>query len=328
MKILYAVQGTGNGHLSRAMEIIPVLQKKCDLDILVSGIQADLKLPQPIKYKMRGMSFIFGKSGGVDIIATTKKARLLKLYKDMRSLPVEQYDLIINDFEPVSAWAARFKKRKCVGLSNQCAAFSPHVPKPENIDPAGKWVLKNYAPTTACYGLHFEAYEDNIFTPIIRREIRELETSNDGHYTVYLPSYDNERIINILSRFKNIQWEVFSKHDKTAFRVGNVSIMPIDSKSFIKSLASCAGTICGAGFGATSEALFLKKKLLVIPMKAQYEQHINAATLAKMGVPVIKSLKEKYADVIENWLESDKIVEVNYPDITEQIIDKILKEQL
>jgi len=42
----------------------------------------------------------------------------------------------------------------------------------------------------------------------------------------------------------------------------------------------------------------------------------------------ICSLKEKYADVIENWLESDKIVEVNYPDITEQIIDKILKEQL
>jgi uncharacterized protein (TIGR00661 family) len=328
MKILYAVQGTGNGHLSRAMEIIPVLQKKCDLDILVSGIQADLKLPQPVKYKMHGWSFIFGKSGGVDILATLKKTRFIELFKDIRSLPVEQYDLIINDFEPVSAWAARFKKQKCVGLSNQCAAFSPHVPHPESSDFVGKFTLKNYAPTSACYGLHFEAYEDNIFTPIIRREIRELQTSNDGHYTVYLPSYDNERIINVLGRFKNIQWEVFSKHDKTAFRVGNVSIMPIDSKSFIKSLASCAGTICGAGFGATSEALFLKKKLLVIPMKAQYEQHINAATLSKMGVPVIKSLKEKYADVIEAWLESDKIVEVNYPDITEQIIDKILKEQL
>ena len=81
MKILYAVQGTGNGHLSRAMEIIPVLQKKCDLDILVSGIQADLKLPQEVKYRMKGMSFIFGTKGGVDIIETTKKARLLQLYK-------------------------------------------------------------------------------------------------------------------------------------------------------------------------------------------------------------------------------------------------------
>ena len=28
MKILYAIQGTGNGHISRARDIIPVLQKK------------------------------------------------------------------------------------------------------------------------------------------------------------------------------------------------------------------------------------------------------------------------------------------------------------
>ena len=39
MKILYAIQGTGNGHLSRARDIIPILQKKGDVDILVSGTQ-------------------------------------------------------------------------------------------------------------------------------------------------------------------------------------------------------------------------------------------------------------------------------------------------
>ena len=49
MKILYAIQGTGNGHLSRARDIIPVLQQKGELDILVSGIQADVDLPYPVK---------------------------------------------------------------------------------------------------------------------------------------------------------------------------------------------------------------------------------------------------------------------------------------
>ena len=44
MKILYAIQGTGNGHLSRARDIIPALQNKGDLDILVSGTQADVDL--------------------------------------------------------------------------------------------------------------------------------------------------------------------------------------------------------------------------------------------------------------------------------------------
>jgi UDP:flavonoid glycosyltransferase YjiC (YdhE family) len=49
MKILYAVQGTGNGHLSRAMDIVPLLRKKAEVDVLVSGIQGDLKLPFEVK---------------------------------------------------------------------------------------------------------------------------------------------------------------------------------------------------------------------------------------------------------------------------------------
>ena len=70
MKILYAIQGTGNGHLSRARDIIPILQQKGELDILVSGIQADVDLPYPVKYRFKGLSFIFGKNGGIDLIAT------------------------------------------------------------------------------------------------------------------------------------------------------------------------------------------------------------------------------------------------------------------
>ena len=48
MKILYAIQGTGNGHLSRARDIIPILQKKGEVDILISGIQSDVDLPYPL----------------------------------------------------------------------------------------------------------------------------------------------------------------------------------------------------------------------------------------------------------------------------------------
>ena len=70
MKILYAIQGTGNGHLSRARDIIPLLEKKGELDILISGIQADVELPYPIKYKFKGLSFIFGKKGSVDILVS------------------------------------------------------------------------------------------------------------------------------------------------------------------------------------------------------------------------------------------------------------------
>jgi predicted glycosyltransferase len=40
MKVLYAIQGTGNGHLSRAEDIVPQLRKRCQVDILVSGTQS------------------------------------------------------------------------------------------------------------------------------------------------------------------------------------------------------------------------------------------------------------------------------------------------
>ena len=67
MKILYAIQGTGNGHLSRATEIVPILKSMAHTDVLVSGTQADLNVPFPIDYRFKGISFIIGKNGGVDL---------------------------------------------------------------------------------------------------------------------------------------------------------------------------------------------------------------------------------------------------------------------
>jgi uncharacterized protein (TIGR00661 family) len=89
-------------------------------------------------------------------------------------------------------------------------------------------------------------------------------------------------------------------------------------------MARSAGVLCGAGFETPAEALFMKKKLLVIPMRNQYEQQLNAAALKNMGVAVIKNLKEKYDMEIASWLENNTIVDVSYPDITSEIIDRII----
>ncbi len=329
MKILYAIQGTGNGHLSRARDIIPMLQKKgVELDILVSGTQADINLPFEIKYQLKGLSFIFGKKGGVDVWKTYFKAKTMRLHKEISNLPVENYDLIINDFEPVSAWACKLKKIPCISLSHQSAVLSPNAPRPKKKDPLGKLILKKYAPTSKQYGFHFKAYQDNIFTPVIRQDIRQTHYENGEHYTVYLPSYDDEKILSILSKVKNVTWEVFSKHNKKTVTNKNIIVKPITNDAFVASMATSKGILCGAGFETPAEALFMRKKLLVIPMKGQYEQQCNAAALKDMGVPVIKVLKKKYLKTIVDWVESDTIIEVNYPDITEQIIDQLLNENL
>ena len=326
MKILYAIQGTGNGHLSRARDIIPLLQEKGELDILVSGVQADVALPYPIKYKFRGLSFIFGKKGGVDLWATFKNMKTSQLLQEIKSLPVKEYDLIINDFEPVSAWACKLQNVPIIGLSHQSAVVSKNAPKALKKDWLGHLILKHYAPVDINYGFHFERYDDHIFTPVIRKQVRDLVASDEGHYTVYLPSYQDDLLIKHLTRFPNAKWEVFSKHNSEPVRVQNVSIYPINNEDFVNSMAKSKGVLCGAGFETPAEALHLGKKLLVIPMRNQYEQALNAAALFQMGIPVIKSLKRKHYSIISEWIENGKPGDVNYPDITQNILNWIIEE--
>jgi uncharacterized protein (TIGR00661 family) len=321
MKILYAIQGTGNGHLSRARDIIPILQKKGQVDILISGIQADVELPYPIKYRFNGLSFIFGKKGGIDIVATYRKSNLKNLYKEIKSLPIEEYDLVINDFEPVSAWACKMKHKPCIGLSHQAAVINKNSPKPKKTDLIGKAVLRNYAPVTESFGFHFLEYGKNVFTPVIRSQVRNATPQQKDYYTVYLPAYSDKRIIKVLGQISNIQWQVFDKHSKKEYRIKNIHIRPVSNDAFIESLINCTGILCGAGFETPAEALFLNKKLMAIPMKGQYEQQCNAAALYQMNVPIIKSLKKKHLDKIRTWTASKNIIRVNYPDITEKVID-------
>lgn len=327
MRILYAIQGTGNGHLSRALDIVPCLQKHGDVDVLVSGIQADLDLPFPVKYRLHGLSFIFGKKGGIDIWKTFVKSRARRLMVEISSLPVADYDVVISDFEPVSAWACNVREKECIGLSHQVAALHPRAPKPREADILGRFIMKNYAPPTEVYGFHFKAYGPNIYTPVIRKQIRELTVRDDGHYTVYLPAYEDRMLLKNLSRYKDVRWQIFSKHNKKVIQSDNVVIQPISNELFIQSMATSSGVLCGAGFETPAEALYLQKKLLVVPMKNQYEQHLNAAALAELGVPVIKNLKPARDEEIRSWLDGGQMVSVDYPDRTQQIIDQLFSDR-
>ncbi len=323
MKILYAIQGTGNGHASRALEIVPHLQKRAEIDILISGYQCELKFPFEVKYKLKGLSFIFGKKGGVDIWQTLKKSKFSRLWREIKNVPVQEYDLIINDFEPVTAWACKFKNVPIISLSHQNAVADDSAPK-YNRFKFEKLLLKYYAPAKNKFGFHFKSYSSATFLPIIRKEIRYKNSIKKGHYTVYLPAYGDKKLIKILSNFKTVKWQIFSKHTNQFQLHNNITIHPINGKEFITSIASSNGVLCGAGFETPAEALFLKKKLMVIPMKNQYEQQCNALALKEMGIPVLKKLNKKQLPKIEKWIKSNSIVKVNYPDVTEDLLDAII----
>ena len=325
MKILFAIQGTGNGHVSRAREILPYLQQYGEVTILLSGIQADVQLGAPIAYQLYGFSFIFGQKGGVDIWATIKSTKLFRLLADIKKLPVKDYDLVINDFEPISAWACKMRKVPCIALSHQSAFLSPKTPRPLQKSFLAELIFKYYAPCTNRLSFHFKSYDNYIYTPVIRSEIRALEPKDLGHITVYLPAYADDFLLSYFEQMPEVRWQIFSKHCSQAYQQNNVSVRPISNTGFNQSLANAHGLITGGGFEGPAEALFLGKKLLLIPMKNQYEQQCNAAAAARMGVPVIQRIGPDFVAQVNTWLQKPFTFKPNFPDQTNQIVADLMK---
>lgn len=324
MKILYAIQGTGNGHISRAREVIPYLKQYCDLDILISGTQADVQLPYEVKYKLSGISFTFGKNGGIDIVDTIKNLHPINFVKDIYDIPVKNYDLILNDYEPITAWACKVHQLNCVAISHQSAFLSEFTPRTKKRDGFAENVLKNYAPCTDKVGFHFDKYDNFIHTPVIRSEVRKMEVTNKSHISVYLPAYADEILLQHFTKIKDVQFEVFSKHSKQAYNNKNVTVKPVLNTDFINSLASSNGLITNGGFESPAEASFLGKKVMCIPMNNQYEQKCNAKAFKLLGGTRVKKIDDNFYSKVENWLDNGKAIEVNYKDETKDIIESII----
>ncbi len=324
MKILYALQCTGNGHIARAQEILPVLEKYGEVDLLISGHQSQISLPKEPKYVFKGISLLYNVHGGLSYWKTLLGNDFMTALKNIKQFSLDEYDLVLNDFEPISAWACKLKKIKSISLSHQAAMLFPETPKPEHKNWIGELVLKHYAPTTYKIGFHFEKYDPNIFHPVIRSRIRNLNPTDSGHYLVYLPSFSDEIIAKELGQIP-VSWKVFSKHSKSKSVHKNVEISPVDEKDYLKEFESCRGVLCNAGFEMSAEALYLKKKLFVIPIKNQYEQLCNCIAIEKLGVSSSNGFD---LEKIQQWVSSDARVEVEYKDEIEEIIQKVIGLQL
>ena len=67
----------------------------------------------------------------------------------------------------------------------------------------------------------------------------------------------------------------------------------------------------------------LQKKLMVIPIRSQYEQQCNAAALEQLGITRLDRLDDGFTDHFENWTAST--VKMNYDHSTETIVENVMK---
>ena len=325
MKIFYAVQATGNGHIARAKELIPYLQRYGQVDVFLSGNNSNLKVDLPVKYQSNGVSLFYGNRGGLDYWKMAKELSLFNIIKEARELPVDQYDLVINDFESITSLACKIKQVPSIGFGHQASFKSKLTPRPASKDWMGELILNNYASATKYIGLHFEQYDQFIYSPIIKEQVLLASPKNLGHIAVYLSHYSDEVVASYLNQLPDQLFHLFSKKAKTISQRGNIIYMPIDNALFTQSMINATGVITGAGFETPAEALYLNKKLLCLPIKGQYEQLCNAAALKNFGVPILANLNTNFTSQVNNWLNGAHQTKLNLSFDTATIVEKLME---
>ena len=282
MKIFYGVQGTGNGHITRARVMAKELYAAgLDVTFQFSGRTADKYFDMDVfnGYQLKeGLTFHTGK-GQVSYLKTAIEASPIQFFKDIYTLDLSGYDLVISDFEPVTAWAGKRQKKQVIGIGHQYA-FRHEIPR-RGSDPIANQVMKYFAPADIGVGLHWHHFGQPILPPII--DTPEFpKASQSNKIVVYLPFEDPNEVIRHLCPFENFEFHVYSP-DAVTSKYEHIICKPLSRQGFQSDLYNCAGIISNAGFELASESLQLGKKILVKPLHSQMEQISYGAALEKLG---------------------------------------------
>ena len=300
MKILYGVQATGQGHISRARAMARALAAH-DVEVtwLFSGRPRDRLFDMApfgdYAYR-RGLTFAT-REGRIRYMATLRDSKPFEFLRDIRELELAPYQLIITDYEPVTAWAARLQGRSTIGIGHQYA-FGASTPQAGG-DRLSRVVMRNFAPVDRALGLHWHPYAENVLPPIL--DLPDLPRAQSDHILVYLPFEDQDRVSDWLSSASQQHFVQYANGLQYGVR-GNVERHPASIDGFKQHLASCAGVICNSGFELVSECIQWRKPVLTRPLAGQMEQLSNALALRQLGLAT--TTDELSVEVLGDWLRA------------------------
>ncbi|MBT1065872.1 glycosyltransferase [Bowmanella sp. Y26] len=322
MKILYGVQGTGNGHTTRARVMAKAFNQRDDVqvDYLFSGREQDRYFDMQVfgQYQTRhGFTFVH-QQGAVDIWQTIKAFRPARFIRDVMSLDLNGYDLVINDFEPISAWAARRQKVPCISISHQDAFRYPIPTQGDNW--MNRQVLKYFAPSDVQLGVHWHHFGHAIMPPFIEDEY--IPDSGAEHVLVYLPFESLQDIAQFLDPLSEVNFVCFHPDLNEDSEQGHIKWRRTSKQGFHQALRVASGVIANGGFELSSECLKLGKKLLLKPLHGQFEQLSNILTLEQLGL--CQSMSSLDVEEVESWLELPPAEPIAFPSDPQLLVDWLL----
>lgn len=325
MKILLAIQGTGNGHLARSTELKLELNKYGAVDVLISGTHHELEIPFDVKFNYHGLGFKFGNTGNVDCWKTWNEISIKKFIQEYKHLPIHQYDLVVSDFEPISILKAKLNGIPNIGISNQNAALLAGFPMSPWPDIIGKGILKQYAKASKNLAYYYYPFHTEVFAPPIRSEIRNGKISEEKFTLVYLPAHSPENQIPIFLHNKHLYFKSFVKELTSSVYGANYEMHPIHKLHFTEAMLGCKNALVAAGFGTTCELLHIGKKMVVVPMQYQYEQHCNATGLKKLNITTLPKITTDNMDRIELLFHHANSIKMNYMNSIPVVAKRIME---
>ncbi len=322
MKILYGVQTTGNGHIVRSREMIEALRGRGhDVHTVLSGGKDKTLFNQAFfepSAVFQGLSFVVRK-GRLCYFQTARRLNIPRFYKDIVSFKAKDFDLVITDYEPITARIARRNKIPSIGIGH-LYAFAHSVPVPGSR-PFALQVMNRFAPVDYPLGLHWHHFNQSILPPTIPSAVRSnAAKAIQDKILVYLPFEDRRDIRETLAPLTRSEFFIYADID-TSVDENHLQWRPFSRAGFLRDLRESSGVICNGGFSLISEALHLGKKVLAKPVEGQIEQEANVQALLELDLGHV--MRRLDTTSILKWSRLAPGRPQNYPDVISKVAEWI-----
>jgi uncharacterized protein (TIGR00661 family) len=305
VRILYGVVGEGMGHATRSRVVLEHLVQNHDVHIVVSGRARDYLAKRfENVHNIWGFTIQYGDNSvkkWQTVLQNLKGAisgwpQNVKTYFDL----VENFapDVVVSDFESFSYLFAANHRLPLISIDNmQIINRCEHAPEllagHEDQFELTRSLVKaklpgafHYLVTTFFYP-KVRKERTTLVPSILRPEILAAKPQQGDHVLVYQTAQGNTALIERL-KASGRECRIYGfRRDLTAdLREDNLVFRPFSESGFIDDLRTARCVIGGGGFTLMSEAVFLKKPMLSVPVVGQFEQILNALYLEKLGYGV------------------------------------------
>ena len=341
MRILYGVAGEGFGHSSRALSIGDYLEKKGHKVVIMTYGQAYKVLKKRFKiFKVKGLHLKYKRS----ILHKRKTIaynlenfpKNLRRWRKFHKLMKEfKPDLCISDMEPIVPILRNWYNLPLICIDNQHRMTNLDIKVPKKYyrdfviarEVTDAFVRKaDYFIITSFAGAKIKKKNTIVVPPIIRESVKSARKKEryGEKILVYLNKKDRQ-VLGVLKKI-NEKFIVYGYNKKK--RKGNIEFRK--RETFLRDLKDCKAIIATAGFTLLSEATYLNKPYLALPLKGQFEQMLNALFLKKAGFgEYSEDLSEgEVRDFLKNLGKYKKKLRAYSPDYDKlfKILDKVLRK--